>query len=61
MGTIEQEMDLEDFQGILDSISEEIRTLVNTRYSSNDNISMYNKKLELYERIEGLKRRIDLY
>ena len=61
MGTIQREMDLSDFDSLLELIRSELELLVEGRYDSESNISLTNKKMDVLEAVDKLKRRIEMY
>jgi hypothetical protein len=61
MGKIEEAMDIEEFQELTDKLTQELEDMVKLRYSEAKQTALQNKKMDLYDMIEKLKRRVELY
>jgi hypothetical protein len=61
MGTIQREMDLSDFDALLELIRSELELLVDCRYEIGNNVSHNNKKMDVLDAVEKLKRRVEMY
>lgn len=61
MKSLQQEIDLADFDSLLELIRNELDLLVNGRYDPETNISLTNKKMDVLDAVEKLKRRIEMY
>jgi hypothetical protein len=61
MGKIEEAMDIEEFQELTEKLTQELEDMVKLRYSEEKQTVLQNKKMDLYDMIEKLKRRVELY
>lgn len=61
MGTIQREMDIADFDDLLDLIRCELVLLVQERHENGSNVSLNNKKMDVLEAVDKLKRRVEMY
>ncbi len=61
MSSLKSEMDLADFEDLLDLIRGEIQLLVERRYEQGSMAAIQDKKMDIYEAVEKLRRRIEMY
>lgn len=61
MESLKQEMDIADFESLLELIRSELELLVEGRYDSERNVSLTNKKMDVLDAVDKLKRRIEMY
>jgi hypothetical protein len=54
-------MDLADFEDLLDLIRGEIQLLVERRYEQGSMASVQDKKMDVFEAVEKLRRRVEMY
>ena len=51
MGTIQREMDLADFDSLL----------VEERYETGNNVELSNRKMDVLDAVDKLKKRVEMY
>ncbi len=61
MGTLQKEMDIADFEDLLELIRSELELLVQGRYETGTGVSLNNKKMDVLDAVDKLKRRIEMY
>ena len=61
MGTLQREIDLADFEDLLELIRSELELLVQGRYEPGSNVGLSNKKMDVLDAVDKLKRRVEMY
>jgi len=61
MNRLQQDIDLADFDSLLELIRDELALLVRSRYDHEGLVSLPNKKLDVLESVDKLRRRIEMY
>ena len=61
MGTIQREMDLADFDSLLELIRSELELLVEERYETGNNVELSNRKMDVLDAVDKLKKRVEMY
>ncbi len=61
MHSLKGDMDLADFDDLVELIRNQLELLVEERYAGEGEISLNNKKMDVLDSIEKLKRRVEMY
>lgn len=61
MNPLQQDIDLADFDSLLELIRDELELLVDGRYDPESVVSLPNKKLDVLESVDKLRRRVEMY
>jgi hypothetical protein len=61
MHSLKGDMDLADFEDLVELIRNQLELLVEERYDGEGEISWNNKKMDALDSIEKLKRRVEMY
>jgi hypothetical protein len=61
MHSLKGDMDLADFEDLIELIQSQLELLVEERYNGAGAVTLSNKKMDLFDSIDKLKRRVEMY